>query len=208
MIFKCKDYAYFDSLEILDFLQKEIIKSNFAYDQIDPGLNDENIFKIIPHADPKLNMRKMKQIRNMFDEYDIEEVDENAEEENEDNISDIIKNDKISKNRKSNGMKNPQENGIMTTTRKFRNETTGNNDDEIDEKKTEIKSNKKKREKNRQISRERDVENPPKKKGTYYDGENPEYTLQAQLKKKKRFDEDDNDSIGIGSINITYSMNK
>ena len=208
LIYKCKDYAYFDSLEILDFLQKEIIKSNFAYDQIDPGLNDENIFKIIPHVDPKLNKRKMKQIRNMFDEYDIEEVDENVEEENEDNISDIIKDDNISIRRKSNVMKNGQNNGNMTTARKFKNETTGNNDDEFEEKKTEIKSNKKKREKLRQINRERDIENPPKKKGSYYDGENPEYTLQAQLRKKKEFSEDDNDSNDIGNINKTYSMNK
>ena len=211
LIYKCKDYSYFDNLEILDFLQKEIIKSNFAYDQIDPGLNDENIFKIIPHVDPKLNRRKMKQIRTMFDEYDIEEVDENAEEENEDNISDIMKNDNISKKRKSNAnvIKTTQDyNGYNSTARRFKNETKGNNDDENEEKKTEIKSNRKKKEKIRQINRERDIENPPKKKTSYFDGEEPELTLQAQLRKKKEFSEDDNDFNDIENINKTYSTNK
>jgi len=143
LIYKCKDYSYYDNLEMLNFLQKEIIKSNFAYDQIDPGLNDENIFKIIPHADPKLNKKKMKQIRTMFDEYDIEEVDENAEEENEDNISDI-KDDNISKNKKSNAMNNKEDLGYVSTLTRFKIETTENNNENNDEKKTEIKTNKKK----------------------------------------------------------------
>ena len=204
LIYKCKDYSYFDNLEILDFLQKEIIKSNFAYDQIDPGLNDENIFKIIPHVDPKLNKKKMKQIKNMFDEYDIEEVDENDEEENESNFSDI-NNDNNYKNKKSNKMENNQDNGYVSTTGRLKDKANEDNDEEFEEKKTGLKSNMKKRENNKRNKRDRDVQNPPKRRIKIFEGEEQEYTLRDKLKKKKELDNDSND---IRNINKTYSINK
>ena len=49
LVFYCKDFRYFEELETLDFLIKEVYKNNFGYNQIDPGINDANIYKLIHH---------------------------------------------------------------------------------------------------------------------------------------------------------------
>ena len=202
LIYKCKDYSYFDNLELLEFLQKEIIKSNFAYKVIDPGLNDENILKLIPHVDPKLNRRKMNQIRTMFDDYNIEEVDENIEEDEIDSGNKNIKKIDINNNKR-----------YTTTSRKFiENNNVRNSideEDEISEKKTELKSSKRKKNKEmkKEIQNKEIKENPPKRRNIS-DEEDQAQTQQFQIKIKKRniYKEDD-DSIDFNEINKTYSKN-
>ena len=73
IFFAFYDYQYFDNLEILDFLKKEIVKVHFPYGQLKFGLNDENIYKLIP-KESKLKKGSNKQYKKMFKEYDLGEI--------------------------------------------------------------------------------------------------------------------------------------
>ena len=84
IFFAFYDYQYFDNLEILDFLKKEIVKVHFPYGQLKFGLNDENIYKLIP-KESKLKKGSNRQYRKMFKEYDLGDIKEN--ENDDDNIN-------------------------------------------------------------------------------------------------------------------------
>ena len=86
VFFAFYDYNYFDNLEILDFLKKEIIKVHFPYNQLKFGLNDENVYKLIP-KESKLKKGSNKQYKKMFKEYDLEGINEGDEDDNN-NITD------------------------------------------------------------------------------------------------------------------------
>ena len=93
LVYKIKDFPYFDNLETLDFLMKEVYKNNFGYNQIDPGINDANINDLINHIHRDLRLN-IKEIRGMFDQYEFEDIKEDNEEEeksqeNKYNISNI-----------------------------------------------------------------------------------------------------------------------
>jgi hypothetical protein len=97
IFFAFYDYQYFDNLDRLDFLKKEIVKVHFPYGQLKFGLNDENIYKLIP-TESKLKKSKNRLIRRMFKEYnmdDIKEKKENEESEEDDFDANIYKNEKI-----------------------------------------------------------------------------------------------------------------
>ena len=136
VIFKYRDNIYFDNLETLDFLIKEVYKNNFGYDQIDPGINDANIYKLINHINRDIKLNNKKAIKGMFDEYDFENIKED-QEEYEDNKSEDIKNNKNKHINSITGRK------LMFFDDIYRNQKKEINDLEK-EKQTEIKSNKRK----------------------------------------------------------------
>ena len=197
-IYELKDQEYFDGLDMLEILKKEIIKTKFDYNQIDPGLNDENIFKIIPHVDPKLKKNEMKKITNMFEGYDvdgIQEVDEDNKESengNEDYISNFID-------------KNTEYKPYPSTNRKL------NNEDDQQEKATEVKSSKRKRDK--RIKNSRNNDNPPKRKKNDSDEDEDEdkdvaFNLKKQLRNKRNYDDNSNYLENINKISVKGSKNR
>ena len=213
--FKLYDYDYFDQLQMLDFLQKEIIKVHFPYNQLDPGLNDENVYKLIP-KESKLKKSKNRLFRRMFNEYnmgDIKEKKENEEsEENDDFDGDIYNNIKLSEKTgvKSNFSKQ------NTTRREFINNKTENKEDaeDIKEKATEVRTNKKHKsnsKKSKNQDKEQSKKNPPKKKIRISEEEedNPKLTMQdqLQLRKKGKNKSNNDNSFDLEDINKTYSKN-
>ena len=168
VFFTFYDYQYFDNLEILDFLKKEIVKVHFPYGQLKFGLNDENIYKLIP-KESKLKKGSNRQYRKMFKEYDINEIKENEEdnkEDNDDNIDNEIDIKDIKEKRIKDNLKNKLTEIENYTTTRNRLATSNENinneieDEKESEKKTELKTNKKIRIKNKN----NDINVPPKKK--------------------------------------------
>ena len=138
LVFYCKDFRYFEELETLDFLVKEVYKNNFGYDQIDPGINDGNIYKLIHHINKDLKLNNDKKIRGMFDQYEFDDIKEDEDENKSD---------------KSNEIKNQLNNNLnITTGRKLMqlgdtynyNNNKNNDDNSENDQKTEIKTNRKK----------------------------------------------------------------
>ena len=109
---------------MLDFLRKEIFKAHFPYDQIDPGLNDENYYKKLKIIEEKTKKRN-RAIKKMFNEYDMDDVKENEEsEEFDDSFSEQAKSTRKNENRTTN-----ENNNENTTSRKHlmsRNNTNSN----------------------------------------------------------------------------------
>ncbi len=69
-IFFCfYDSNYFEQIKELNFLKKEIVKIHNPYNQINPGVNDENILKAFTQL--KKNDEKVNDIKHMFDDFDI-----------------------------------------------------------------------------------------------------------------------------------------
>ena len=151
------DYQYFDNLEILDFLKKEIIKVHFPYGQLDFGLNDENVYKMIP-KESKLKKGSNRQYKKMFKEYDLRDIKENEENENDDDLNEKEKNINTKINNKITEIENytTTRNRILT---KAEDKKEGENDDEN---KTELRTTKRISIKNK--NREKKKDNPPKKK--------------------------------------------
>ena len=151
--FKFKDFNYFDNLETLDFLVKEVYKNNFGYNQIDPGINDANIYKLINHINRDLRLNNNKEIRGMFDQYEFEDIKEDLEEDEKD--------------------ENKKENNINTITGKklmalndnnYKNKKSINFDSESDNQ-TELKTNKKRKKTGRkQENKKSNKSSPPPKK--------------------------------------------
>ena len=213
--FKFYDFEYFDRLEELNFLQKEIIKVHFPYNQMEPGLNDENFFNLIP-KESKLKKVKRKEIKRMFKGFEMNDIKENEEEEENENDVDLFPDEKYS--RKNNIRVDTLKEKPNSTRRVLntKNETKSNDEEEDQkEKKTEIRtfkknSNNTKRIKNK--NKDTDKNNPPKrnkKKSDDNDEEN-KYTLQEDLidrnkmKKIAKAEEADS-SFDLKNINKTYS---
>ena len=204
------DYEYFDQLDMLDFLQKEIIKVHFPYNQLKPGLNDENIYKLIP-VESKLKKSKSKSIRKMFSEYNMEDIKENEENEEEDEFDENI--NKKDKNSGQNNVRTFSNRENATTRRELitRNNTNANKEDEEDikEKVTEIRTTKRHKSNSKKIkdkNKEQSKNNPPRKKKTS-DNEDGKYTVEEQLhrRKKESSKKQDNNSFELEDINKTYS---
>ena len=157
------DYKYFDNLEILDFLKKEIVKVHFPYGQLKFGLNDENIYKLIP-KESKLKKGSNRPFRKMFKDYDLGDIQENNEEnednENNNNIETIYNEDDKKNNTKLNKKFTEIENTYSTTRNRLTTKAENINEDNVEEKKTELRTNKKIKIKNKNKNKD----NPPKKK--------------------------------------------
>ena len=151
--YKFYDYNYFDKLEELNFLQKEILKVHFPYNQLDPGLNDENIFNLIP-KESKLKKVKKRLIKNMFRGYIMnDKINENEEKEENEEDEDLFDMDKYSK--KFDLRTNTNKDKEKPTTRReliTKNDTISNEEDEK-EKKTEIQTNRKHKSNTKRIKR-------------------------------------------------------
>ena len=147
IVYKFYDFTYFDQLDMLDFLRKEIFKAHFPYDQIDPGLNDENYYKKLKIIEEKTKKRN-RAIKKMFNEYDMDDVKENEEsEEFDDSISEQAKSSRKKDNRTT-----TENNNEYTTSRNHlmsRKNTNSNKEQEMDEKATGIKTYKSKKNKNK-----------------------------------------------------------
>ena len=198
-IYLKKDALYFDSLEDLVFLKKEIIKAKNDYNQFDLGLNDENIIRNIPTVDPRLNRNKSKKIRTMFDEYDvdgIQEIEEDEkEEENDDYISNILKTDK---NNNLNTLNNNEDKGNSSTKRKFvsRYETNSNEEEEekVSEKEKQTGILTHKRKKDKRSTRKINNKNPPKRRNKDSDDDDDDengnkFTMQIRKNKNNYLSE-------------------
>jgi hypothetical protein len=184
VIFDYKDEAYFDNLDILDQLKKEIIKTKFDYDQIDPGLNDENIFRIIPGVNPELNKKKRKDIADMFDEYNVDGIPE-VEEDKKDNKNE----DDDASERNESNVRNT--NAFLKSSRN--NDDDDNEEDEDEQREKETRINIKKKNKNK--------DNPPKKRNNDND-EDLNDAIRYNGKKQV------NNSIGLDGINSVNSRTK
>ncbi len=91
----CNDKAYYDKIEELEFLKKEIVKVHFPYKQ-----NDKNIDEIIPNFKPE--EKNQNEIKHMFDNVNFEtESDKIHDELATGNILTEIPNNPPSKNRKN-----------------------------------------------------------------------------------------------------------
>ena len=163
------DYQYFDNLEILDFLKKEIIKVHFPYNQLKFGLNDENIYNLIP-KESKLKKGSNRQYKKMFKDYDLEDIKEN-DEDNNDDINNI--NIEKRKNSKLNNKLTEIEYNYSTARSRFvnNNENNKHNDNNIKNDKegdkiTELRStrkiNSKRKSSSKKVSEKENA--PPKKK--------------------------------------------
>ena len=64
------DRGYYIECEELMHLKKEIIKVHNPYNQIDPGVNDKNIEKMIPNFNPEENNKN--EIKHMFDNVNFD----------------------------------------------------------------------------------------------------------------------------------------
>ena len=168
------DYQYFDNLENLDFLKKEIIKPHFPYGQLNFGLNDENIYKLIP-KESKLKKGSNRIYKKMFKEFDLEDVKENNEEDEKDEgFNEKLKynNNKINNN--INNKITEIENNYSTTRNRLFSQADDKKEDNIEEKKTEVKSTRKINIKNRKKNKDKnnninnDINNnkdaPPRKR--------------------------------------------
>ena len=193
LIFKNNDFEYFDKLEDLEFLKKEIIKANNEYNQYDLGLNDENIIKNMPQMDPELRRNQKKKIKNMFDDYDMEGIEEDEKEnENDNEKNDYLSNIMKDKKNNLNTLNTNEDRGYSSTRRKFRYETNSNDEDQEMEKATEIRTHKRKNEK-KKTNKSKTKENPPPKRENKKnidsdEEENKEYTIN-----KKRSRREDNE---------------
>ena len=210
IIFRFYDFSYFDQLDMIDFLRKEIFKVHFPYSQIDPGLNDENYYRKLNNIDEKLKKKQTKAIKKMFNDYDMDDIKEN--EESEENDENNIEEGKNSSNKNKRIMNNDRDN---TTTRRSlmsRRETNSNNkDEEAEEKATGIKSFRSKKSKNRVKNKNKskdkendNKENPPKKRSTYMEDEDHAYTLQEHLNNKMKEssrNKNDDDSLDLEDLN-------
>ena len=165
IFFAFYDYQYFDNLDRLDFLKKEIVKVHFPYGQLKFGLNDENIYKLIP-KESKLKKGSNKQYKKMFKDYDLGEIKENEEnnEENENDNRNIFSGESKKVSEKLNSKISEIENNYsstrnrLTTRADIKNEE--NLEENIEEKKTELRSNKRIKIKNKNKNKD----NPPKKR--------------------------------------------
>ena len=187
-IFLNKDQLYFDNLEDLQILKREIIKAKNDYNQFNLGLNDENIIRNLPQKDARLKKNESKKIRTMFDEYDvdgIQEIEEDEkEEENENNLKNILK----TGSNNLHTLNTNEDRGYSNTGRKFvsRYETKDieeNKDEEEIEKATGIFTHKRKKKERGINNRNKKKDNPPKRRND--DDEDQEYNLQKTISKKK-----------------------
>ena len=90
------DKGYYIQCEELLQLKKEIIKVHNPYNQIDPGVNDKNIEKIIPNFNPEDNNKN--EIKHMFDNVNFDsdrESDKNLNDAETENIFNINSKRKI-----------------------------------------------------------------------------------------------------------------
>ena len=164
IIFNFKDFAYYDNLETLDFLIKEVYKNNFGYNQIDPGINDANIYKIIHHVNRDLKLNDNKNIRNMFDQYEFEDIKED-DEENKSDKSNELDNEIINNINTQTGRK------LMNLDKQYNSKKRKDIHNDADsEKKTEIKTNKRRKKrhnsksnKDKSENKKSNISNPPKK---------------------------------------------
>ena len=190
LIFKNNDFEYFDKLEDLEFLKKEIIKANNEYNQYDLGLNDENIIKNMPQMDPELRRNQKKKIKNMFDDYDMEGIEEDEKEnENDNEKNDYLSNIMKDKKNNLNTLNTNEDRGYSSTRRKFRYETNSNDEDQEMEKATEIRTHKRKNEK-KKTNKSKTKENPPPKRENKKnidsdEEENKEYTITKKRSRKE-----------------------
>ena len=93
------DKNYFVQINELNFLKKEIIKIHYPYKQIDPGVNDKNIFDMIPNYNPEEYNKK--EIKHMFDNVNFDS------ERNSENVSEIETENVFNLNRKKSSKGNP-----------------------------------------------------------------------------------------------------
>ena len=166
LIYNCKDFPYYDNLETLDFLIKEVYKNNFGYNQIDPGINDANIYKIINHVNRDLKLNDNKNIRTMFDQYEFDDIKEDEDENKSDKSNELNKdNINININAKT-GRK------LMNLDKEYNSKKKKDINNDVDsEQKTELKSTKKKKRKRRSTkmttikseNKKSNNSNPPKK---------------------------------------------
>ena len=164
IIFNFKDFAYYDNLETLDFLIKEVYKNNFGYNQIDPGINDANIYKIIHHVNRDLKLNDNKNIRNMFDQYEFEDIKED-DEENKSDKSNELDNEIINNINTQTGRK------LMNLDKQYNSKKRKDIHNDADsEQKTEIKTNKRRKKrhnsksnKDKSENKKSNISNPPKK---------------------------------------------
>ena len=154
IVYKIKDFPYFDNLERLDFLNKEVFKNNFGYNQIDPGKNDENIYNIINRIKRNSGLNN-KAISGMFDQYEFEDIKED-EDENKSDKSENIKNN-------INNINTRTRRKLMIIDDNYNNKKKVKNDNNSD-KQTELKTNKKRK---KSISNKENTKsnknNPPKR---------------------------------------------
>ena len=218
IFYKFFDFNYFDQLEELNFLQKEIIKVHFPYKQLEPGLNDENIFKLIP-KESKLKKIKKGLVRNMFRGYIMsdknKENEENEEKEENEANEDLFDLNKYSKKFDLRTYTNNDKEKPTTRRALITNNDIKSNDEEDEkDKATEIRTSKKHKKNSRSIkSKDDDKKNPPKKRNRKHsdddedDEEEQKYSNRNQFKNKKKEYSKNNkdDSFDLKDINKTYS---
>ena len=202
------DYTYFDNIDQLEFLQKEIVKVHFPYGQLKPGLNDENIYNLIP-KESKLQKKKMKGIKNMFHDYDMDDKKEKPNEESEENNDEFSLNEKITEN--INSRMNTFTNEKPSSRREIvskNNKKSRQDEDDEKEKETEIRTHKKKNKNlHRKIKSIDDKSNPPRRNRKYEDEDDeekqPEKTTQIRRKESSKNNNDDD--VDLKDINKTFS---
>ena len=113
------DSEYFQQINELNFLKKEIIKIHNPYYQIEPGINDENLDKFIYQM--HRNEDNKNDIKHMFDDYNLaqEKLKLNKDDDQRTNIS---KHAKFNINDDSNEIGSTRK--IIDKERKFHNNNT------------------------------------------------------------------------------------
>ena len=191
------DYTYFDNIEQLEFLQKEIVKVHFPYGQLKPGLNDENIYNLIP-KESKLQKKKMKGIKNMFRDYDMDDKKENQNEESDENVDDFSLNQKITEK-----LKRLDTNNEKPSSRRDLKSKEEEEDDK--DKVTEIRTHKRNKsyKNHKKIKKNDDKYNPPRRNYDNDDREKePEKTI---LNRRKESYRNNNAIPGLNNIDKTFS---
>ena len=218
IFFAFYDYQYFDNLEILDFLKKEIVKVHFPYGQLKFGLNDENIYKLIP-KESKLKKGSNRQYRQMFKEYDLGDIKENDNESKNDN--DFSENENNKKSEYNLSKKITEAENIYTSTRNRFATGTGEKEEKDGKEKaqdevTEIRTHRKVKIKNKNKNKS----NPPRKSRMKLSSENENKLSEIYLKQKKSskdnqipqelndFEEDQKDEKGYGEGNLDEDFNE
>ena len=226
IFFAFYDYQYFDNLEILDFLKKEIVKVHFPYGQLKFGLNDENIYKLIP-KESKLKKGSNRQYKKMFKEYDLGDISENDNENNNENDISVNKNNKSNKKIEYDLSKKitETENMYTSTRNQFMTGVEEKKEEKSDKEKaqdevTEIRTHKKV--KIKKNNKNRNKSNPPRKSRTKLSSENSKrlsdlYSKHTNTKSSKEnqniqqineFEEEPKDIKGYGENNPEEDFNE
>ena len=136
------DRGYYIECEELMHLKKEIIKVHNPYNQIDPGVNDKNIEKIIPNFNPEDNNKN--EIKHMFDNVNFDsdrESDKNIEDEEnkKDNNNNVKRPSLLSEENKKDNNNNVKRTSLLSEENKKDNKEKLNNDFRTTKKSSDLK---------------------------------------------------------------------